>query len=271
MAGILYLVGTPIGNLGDITLRALETLKSVDCIACEDTRHSLRLLNHFEIKKKLIACHQHNERESAEKIAELLEQGNKVALISDAGMPCISDPGSFIVNHLNSLGYKIEVVPGATAVASAIALCGLTQPIWTFIGFLPSKNKEKDLILDGIGKQNTALVFYCSPYDINNDLSYLYRKLGERKVHIVKEITKLYESHTLYNLSQANIENPRGEYVIVVEPKEKCDNIEQNTNTIIQQVQILIESGMDKKTAVKKVAKDNNLPKDDVYKQAINL
>lgn len=142
----LFLVGTPIGNLKDISIRALETLKSVDVIACEDTRHSLKLLNHYEIKKPLFACHKFNERESAEKIYALICEGKDVALITDAGMPAISDPGAIVVNALIEKGVQITTVPGATALTSAMALSGICQPIFTFIGFLPPKNKDLSLI-----------------------------------------------------------------------------------------------------------------------------
>ncbi|MEG1535770.1 MAG: 16S rRNA (cytidine(1402)-2'-O)-methyltransferase [Clostridia bacterium] len=265
MKGTLYLVGTPIGNLADITLRALETLKSVDAIACEDTRHSLGMLNFYEIKKPLFACHQHNERETCSKIAHMLDDGQNIALITDAGMPAISDPGAVVVNFLFEQGYKVEVIPGATAVASAMALSGICQPIWTFVGFLPSKIKDKKALLESFANVKTALVIYSSPHDINKDCEALFKVLGERKVHIVKEITKIHERHEIYNLGECHIDEPKGEYVIIVEQNQQ-EAQQAEPLPLEEQLQILLDGGMEKKEAIKKVAKDNNVPKDVVYK-----
>lgn len=265
----LFLVGTPIGNLGDISLRALETLKSVDIIACEDTRHSIKLLSHYDIKKTLVACHKFNEIESVETISRFLDQGKSVALITDAGMPCISDPGAIVVNKLFEMGYKIEVVPGPTALTSAVALCGLLYPVFTFIGFLPSKNKDRDELLLPFKNVKTNLAFYSSPYDINKDLEYLYKVFSDRKVCIIKEITKMHESVQKIDLKDAKIDNPKGEYVLIIEAKD----IEKNKpkGSIKEQLVEKIEQGIDKKEAVKLVAKENGLPKDVVYKEFLNI
>ena len=265
----LYLVGTPIGNLGDITLRALDVLKSVDVIACEDTRHSIGLLNYYDIKSKLIACHKFNERESIDKIEGYLKDDKSVALITDAGMPAISDPGAILVDGLKSRGYEIEVVPGPTAVTSAIALSGILTPVFTFLGFLPTKTKEKDALLEQFKSVQTALVIYSSPYDINKDLKYLYKVLGDREVYIVKELTKIHESCVKMNLADAELEDPKGEYVLIVDKGET--EVSMPTDSIEDQLKEMIESGIDKKEAIKKVAKLNGLQKDDVYKVAINL
>lgn len=263
----LYLVGTPIGNLGDISLRAIETLKSVDMIACEDTRHSIKLLTHFDIKKPLLACHKFNEQESVETISRLLDENKKVALITDAGMPCISDPGAIIVNKLFERGYKIEVVPGPTALTSAVALCGLLYPVFTFIGFLPAKNKEREELLLPFKNVKTNLAFYSSPYDINKDLEYLYSVFSDRKVCIIKEITKMHESVEKMTLKNAKIDNPKGEYVVIIEAEDAKK--EKPLGTIKEQLTSLINAGMDKKEAVKIVAKQNELPKDTVYKELL--
>ena len=228
----LNLVGTPIGNLGDITLRALETLRTVDVIACEDTRHSLRLLNFYQIKKPLIACHKFNERESVDKICALIEAGKEVALITDAGMPCISDPGAILVNELISRGVEITVVPGATAVTSAIALSGICQPIFTFIGFLPTKNKDRLALL--------------TPFkDVKKDIAYLYSVLGDRELHIVRELTKIHEEHISTTLSRAELESPKGEYVLIVECAKEERQPKQSVS-IERQLCELLDSGMDK-------------------------
>ncbi|MGN0797157.1 MAG: 16S rRNA (cytidine(1402)-2'-O)-methyltransferase [Christensenellales bacterium] len=265
----LYLVGTPIGNLGDISYRAIQTLKEVSAIACEDTRHSLGLLNYYDIKKPLFSCHQHNERESAEKIASMLDQGQSVALVTDAGMPCISDPGAIVVDELISGGYDIEVVPGPTAVTSAMALSGITKPIWTFVGFLPSKGKDKRELLAKLAGYDSALVFYSSPYDVNKDLDALYNAFGDRRVHVIKELTKIHESHLIGFLGEIQVDTPKGEYVLIVEHPFEVEQGE--SKSIEEQLQDKISQGIDKKEAIKQVAKQNNLTKDLVYKVAMQL
>lgn len=265
----LYLVGTPIGNLGDVSFRAIQTLKEVSAIACEDTRHSLGLLNYYDIKKPLFSCHQHNERESAEKIASMLDQGQSVALVTDAGMPCISDPGAIVVEQLTLRGYDIEVVPGPTAVASAMALSGITRPIWTFVGFLPSRDKDKKALLAQLAGYDSALVFYSSPYDVNKDLDAMYKAFGDRRVHVIKELTKIHESHVIGVLGEMQIDNPKGEFVLIVE--HPIETVEQESKSIEEQLQDKISQGIDKKEAIKQVAKRNKLTKDQVYKVAMQL
>lgn len=265
----LYLVGTPIGNLQDMTFRAVEILKSVDIIACEDTRHSLGLLNYFEIKKQLIACHKYNEKESIDRIASFLDEGKDVALITDAGMPAISDPGAILVNELSKRGYNISVIPGPTALTSAVALSGLINPVFTFLGFLPEKKKEREALLLEYKNIQTNLVIYSSPYDLNKNIKFLYEVLGDRDVNIVKEITKIHESIYKTKLSKASFDDPKGEYVLIVEPGEKL--IEKNSLSIKEQLIEKIKLGLDKKEAIKQVAKENNLPKDAVYKEALDI
>lgn len=265
----LYLVGTPIGNLGDISQRALDTLRNVDAIACEDTRHSLKLLNYYDIKKQLFACHKFNEKESVDRIDAMLKEGKGIALITDAGMPAVSDPGAIVVEGLRQRGADITVIPGPTALTSAIALSGICQPVFTFIGFLPAKTKDKDSLVLPFKDLTTSLVFYSSPYDINKDIQYLYSRLGERKLHIVRELTKIHEEHILTTLSEGEQAEPKGEYVLIVECGEKQEK--KPEGSIEQQLKDLIDSGTDKKSAVKQVAKANNLTKDEVYKIAINL
>ena len=265
----LYLGGTPIGNLADISLRALETLKSVDVIACEDTRHSLKLLNYYNIKKTLIACHKFNERESVDKISAILNEGKDVALVTDAGMPAISDPGAILVNELTARGHAITVVPGATAVTSAMALSGICQPVFTFIGFLPPKNKERQALLLPFKDVSTSLVFYSSPYDVKKDIAYLHSLLGDRVLHIVRELTKIHEEHIVTTMENGFEEDAKGEYVLIVERGEiKTDKPE---GSIEEQLKKLLDSGLDKKSAIKQVAKINSLSKDEVYKVAINM
>lgn len=269
MAGILYLVGTPIGNMGDITLRAIETLNNVDIIACEDTRHSSILLQKLEIKKPLVSYYLHKEKSSGQKIIELLLAGKNVALITDAGMPCISDPGAILVAMAEENGIECTVVPGATAVISAMALSGITRRGFCFLGFLPEKNKDKENLILPYKNIDIQLVFYCSPHNINDDLDFLFKILGTRNVVVVKEITKMFEKVEKGVLGDLKITEPRGEYVVIIEGKdfssELCDL------SIEEHLKFNIQKGMTKKEAIKATASERNLAKDVVYKVALQV
>lgn len=269
--GTLYIVGTPIGNLGDISPRAVETLRQVDCIACEDTRHTLGLLNHLEIRKPLVACHKFNESECADRLAARLLSGENIALVSDAGMPAISDPGAKVVQRLRESGCRIAVVPGPTAVTSAVALCGLTQGIWTFVGFLPERKKDRRALLQQLTQVPGALVFYCSPHDLSDTLDELAESLGARRFHLVRELTKLYESYDSGVLGEYTVEQARGEYVIVVEPADPPAQTQapQDASDYASQVAACMASGMDKKSAIKEIARRYSVPKDVVYKSVL--
>lgn len=266
--GKLYIVGTPIGNLKDITLRALETLKEVDVIACEDTRHTLGLLTHYEIKKPLISYYKPKEREGAEKILRNLSEGKSVALVTDAGMPCISDPGSLLVKEAREAGYDVVSVPGPTAVTTAVALSGILEPVFVFIGFIPSKKKDKTALLSQYKAVKASLVFYCSPHDIKDDLKCFYEALGARKVSVIRELTKVYESVEEGTLGEFEIEEARGEYVVIVHAPEEVGETKPE-GSIEEQVNALIAAGASKKDAIKQIAKQNGLPKDEVYKKFI--
>lgn len=266
--GKLYIVGTPIGNLKDITLRALETFKEVDVIACEDTRHTLGLLTHYEIKKPLISYYKPKEREGAERVLRNLSEGRSVALVTDAGMPCISDPGSLLVKEAREAGYDVISVPGPTAVATAVALSGIIEPVFVFIGFLPAKKKDKKALLAGYKDIKASLVFYCSPHDIKDDLKCFYETFGARKVSVIRELTKVYESVDEGTLGEFDIEEARGEYVVIVHAPEIAEESKPE-GSIEEQVGALIASGVSKKDAIKQVAKQNGLPKDEVYKKFI--
>lgn len=269
MSGTLYLVATPIGNLQDITLRALETLRDVDIIACEDTRHTLRLLNHFEIKKPLISYYKGKEYEGAEKIIDLLLQDKNVALVSDAGMPCISDPGSILVNKVMEQGLKHTVIPGACAFVSAATLTGL-DGAFTFVGFLPEKKKDKDKLLSPFINAPAKLIFYAAPHDINKTLSYLYDILGDRKVYLVKEITKMYENIIFGQLKSLQLDDPKGEFVIIVE-EAKIEKTEFTDEQIKEELLQQISQGIDKKQAIFDISKKYEISKNIVYKIAIDL
>ena len=197
---MLYLVSTPVGNLKDISLRALEVLKYVDMIACEDTRPSLKLLNHYEIKKPLVAYHKFNEKVASEKLLTELKAGKNIALITDAGTPVISDPGNILCKVLVENGVEYTVIPGATAFVPALILSGMEASRFSFIGFLPEKKKDIEELLSPYKHLNSTLIFYCAPHDVKKVAETLYSYLGERNACAVKEITKLHEKAIRFNL-----------------------------------------------------------------------
>lgn len=269
MAGTLYLVGTPIGNMGDITMRAVQTLNSVDVIACEDTRHSSILLAKLGIKKPLVSYYQHKERQSGGKIIQMLIDGKNVALITDAGMPCISDPGAILVQMACEAGVDYTVVPGPTAVASAMSLSGITRRGFCFLGFLPEKNKDREKLVSPYKDIDIQLVFYSSPHNINEDLEFLYGVLGDRNVVVVKEITKMYEKVEKGVLGSFTIDEPRGEYVIIVEGKDIQNSLCELS--IEQHLRYNIQKGMTKKEAIKATAAERQVARDVVYKVALEI
>lgn len=265
---MLYLVGTPIGNLKDISFRALEVLKEVDEIACEDTRHSKTLLAHYDINKPLFSYHKFNERESGEKLIEKLKAGKNIALITDAGMPVISDPGNILVNMLVENDLEYTVIPGACAFVSALVLSGLDSSRFCFLGFLPQKATERKEFLEKYRELDATLIFYCAPHDIVKDVQTIYEVFGDRKAVAVKEITKLHESVQRFNLKDGYTFDPKGEYVLLIEKGERVD---QNANLSDKElIEKYIADGLDKKEALKKVAKERGVSKSELYKYTIN-
>lgn len=264
----LYIVGTPIGNLKDITLRALETLKSVDVIACEDTRHSLALLNHYEIKARLVAYHKFNENECGERLINEIENGKSVAIITDAGMPAISDPGAVLVRMCRERGVSVEVVPGPTAFASAVAMSGIDSNGFTFLGFMPEKKKLKVALLSKYAKSEVPVIFYVAPHDLKKTAEDILEIFGDRKVYVCREITKLHECVTITSLANFEAEE-RGEIVMIVEGV-KCKNPFADM-TIEEHLLNYLNSGVDKKEAVKRVSQDRSIPKNEVYQIALNM
>ncbi len=216
---MLYIVSTPIGNLEDISLRALSVLKSCDIIACEDTRHSKILLDHYNINTKTIAYHKFNELNSANGIISLLNQGKNVSLISDAGMPVISDPGNILTKKLVEQNIPFTIIPGANAGLSALILSGFDATKFAFFGFLSEKNKELKSQLNDIKEFKGTRIIYSSKYNVNKDLSNLYKFLGDIKVAIVSEITKIHENTNIQKLPYS-LNEPKGEYVLVIEYKQ---------------------------------------------------
>lgn len=278
--GTLYVVGTPIGNLGDITLRAIETLKKVDLILAEDTRQTLKLLNHLNIEKKMISYHRHNEDEKIDKIVEYLEEGKILALVSDAGMPVISDPGQNLIKYLVQNGYNVEVVPGVTALATAIVGSGLDSTRFTFEGFLSINKKQRKERLKELENETRTMIFYEAPHKILATLKDMKESFGNRNICIARELTKIHEEY-LYTTFEEEIENItlngiKGEIVLVVEGKNK-EEIEEKEKSYLENVSTKelvlkeIENGLNKKEAIKKIAKLRGVNKNDVYKECLDI
>lgn len=266
---MLYFVATPIGNLKDISHRAIEVLNSVHVIACEDTRNSLKLLNHYNIHKRLISYHKFNERDSADGIISLLNDGLDVAVISDAGMPVISDPGSTLIEKLKQLEIPYTVIPGANAGLCALLLSGIDASRFTFVGFLPDVKRERVKLLNEIKFHSETLIFYVAPHDVQKTVIELYEYLGERKSALVNEITKMYEKCYNFKLSPSFEFEARGEYVLVVEGNKETALVENMS--IEEQLRYYISLGESKNDAIKIVAKSMGLSKNEVYQVAINL
>ena len=265
---MLYFVATPIGNLKDISLRALEVLKSVDEIACEDTRHTLGLLNAYEIKKPLFSYHKFNERESGEKIIEKLKSGKNIALVSDAGMPVVSDPGNILGQMLIEEGLEFTVIPGACACVSALVLGGLDASRFCFLGFMPQKSSERKEFLEKYKDLDMTLIFYCAPHDVKKDVESIYRIFGDRRAVAVKEITKLYERAERFNLKDGLPTEPKGEYVLLVEGgKKENENLNLSEK---EHIEMYLAQGLAKKEALKRVAKERGVSKSDLYKYTID-
>ena len=259
---MLYFVSTPIGNLDDISFRAINTLKNCDVIACEDTRHSKILLDHYEIKAKTIAYHKFNENNSADGIIELLRQGKNVAVVSDAGMPVISDPGNILAKKLIENDIKFTIIPGANAGLSALVLSGFDATKFAFFGFLSEKNKELKSQLNDIKNFNGTKIIYSSKYNLNKDLTSIYNSLGEVNVAIVSEITKMNEKVEFATLP-FNYENPKGEFVIIVENKEQEIQEITDENLLIEMKELLKEN--DKQNVFKTLKEKYNLTKSYIY------
>lgn len=264
---MLYITGTPIGNLKDITIRAVEVLKNVDGIACEDTRHTLKLLNAYGIKKPLFSYHKFNEKSEALKIIEKLDAGKDIALLTDAGMPLISDPGSVLVKLVIEKGLPYTVIPGPSAFVCALILSGMLDYRFDFIGFLPEKKSERKKLLEKYAEADCPLVFYCAPHDLDGTVGDLYEAFGDRKAVAVREITKTFESREEFMLSKGYNAEKKGEFVIIVEgAKEKKKDFEMPVD---KHIEMYMKSGMDKKEAIKAVAKERGIPKSEVYKYTI--
>lgn len=269
MAGILYVVGTPIGNLGDMSPRAVETLAAVDFIAAEDTRVSLKLLNHFEIKKPLISYFEHNRREKGEFIVERILAGESCALVTDAGMPAVSDPGEDLVALCHERGVTVNIVPGPTAFVSALALSGLPVSRFTFEGFLSMNKVSRREHLEEIKDEKRTLVFYEAPHKLVATLKDLSATLGDRRIAVVREITKIHEEvirTTLFGaVEKYESEAPRGEFVIVIEGKKEEKEV-VTLEDALSLARAYMSQGMSVSMAAKQAAKETGMKKGDLYK-----
>lgn len=264
----LYIVPTPIGNLEDITYRAIKILNEVDVVFCEDTRDTRQLLNHFNIKNKLIANHKFNEATVKTKILSFLEDGKTVALVSDRGTPGISDPGYEAIKYVIESGYNVVCLPGANALIPAIVMSGINPQPFLFYGFLNSKQSKQKEELENLKNLKYSLIFYEAPHRLKSTLENMLSVLGNRKIALVREISKLHEEiirDTLENIIEI-VDTLKGEFVIVVEANQSIEN-RYDDLTILEHIDMYIKQGFDSKEAIKKVAKDRNLPKNEVYQE----
>lgn len=278
MAGKLYLCATPIGNLEDITFRVIRTLKEADVIAAEDTRNSIKLLNHFEIKTPLTSYHEFNKYDKAKVLVNRMLEGENVALITDAGTPGISDPGEELVKQCYEAGIEVTSLPGAAACITALTLSGLSTRRFAFEAFLPSDKKEKAAILEELKTETRTIIIYEAPHRLKKTIAELFSALGNRRMTVVKELTKLHENVFLTNFLEAlayyEENEPRGEYVLVIEGK-KIEELKKekeasfNEMDINEHMKLYMDKGMDKKEAMKAVAVDRGIPKREVYKMLL--
>ncbi len=278
MQGKLYLCATPIGNLDDITLRVLETLKSVDLIAAEDTRHSIKLLNHFNIKTPMTSYHEYNKVEKARYLVEKMREGVNVALITDAGTPGISDPGEELVRQCHEAGIELTSLPGPAACITALTISGLPTRRFCFEAFLPTDKKEKQWILEELKTETRTIVLYEAPHHLLRTLRELYEALGDRKATICRELTKKYETAFLTTLGGAiryyEENEPKGECVIVLEGRSIGELRAEGQKdwgemALAEHMEYYLSQGKEKKEAMKLVAKDRGISKREVYQQLL--
>lgn len=266
---MLYIVATPIGNLDEITLRALDVLKSVDLIAAEDTRHTALLLSKYGITTKTVAYHKFNERASVDGLIAKLRTGADIAVVSDAGMPTVSDPGHVLIDSAIENDVPFTVVSGACAAVDALVLSGLDTRAFCVLGFLPEKNIDRTRFVEPYKKLPSTLVFYSSVHNIKSDLEFFYKTFGARRCAVCREMTKLYETVTRGTLGSMPEITEKGEFAVVIEgASTEC---ELNTLSVEEHLRHYIDGGMDERDAVKKTAADRHVCKNEVYKVAVAL
>lgn len=274
MSGTLYLCATPIGNLDDMTFRVLDTLRSVDVIAAEDTRNSIKLLNRFEIKTPMTSYHEYNKVEKAEKLISMMQEGKNIALITDAGTPAISDPGEVLVQMCHEHNIPVTSLPGACACITALTLSGLSTRRFCFEAFLPADKNERKEILEDLKEESRTIILYEAPHHLKATLAELMAALGDRKITLCRELTKKFETVMPTTLADAisfyEENEPKGEYVLVLEGKSLKLRKEEKQKewqqlSIEEHMEFYEEQGIDHKEAMKKVAKDRGISKRDVY------
>lgn len=278
MSGTLYLCATPIGNLEDITLRVLNTLQEVDLIAAEDTRNTIRLLNHFEIKTPMTSYHEYNKYDKAAALVEKLLDGTNIALVTDAGTPGISDPGEEMVRQAHTAGISVTSLPGACACITALTVSGLPTRRFAFEAFLPSDKKERRRILTALQTETRTIILYESPHHLKSTLSTLYEYLGNRSLTICRELTKIHETIFLTTLSDAvsyyQDHDPRGEYVLVIEGRNPADmEAEEKASwdaiPLKEHMERYLSKGLSRKDAMKRVAADRGVSKREIYQSLL--
>ncbi len=278
MSGKLYLCATPIGNLEDITYRVIRTLKEVDIIGAEDTRNSIKLLNHFDIHTPMTSYHEYNKVDKARYLVGEIQKGKNVAIITDAGTPGISDPGEEICRQCVEAGIEVSSLPGPAACITALTMSGLPTRRFSFEAFLPRDKKERQMILEELKTETRTIVMYEAPHHLKDTLKELLKNLGNRKISLCREITKKYEENIYTTIEDAikmyEVNDPRGEYVLVIEGRDReKDEIEKQKNwmnmELTEHMNLYLKQGMDKKSAMKQVAKDRGVSKRDVYNELL--
>jgi len=279
MQGMLYLCATPIGNLGDMTPRVIETLREVDLIAAEDTRNSIKLLNHFEIRTSMTSYHEYNKVEKADYLVEQMRQGKNVALITDAGTPAVSDPGEVLGAKCHEAGIKVTSLPGAAACITALTLSGLSTRRFCFEAFLPADKKEKAAVLEELREESRTIILYEAPHHLLRTLEELLEALGSRRLTLCRELTKKFETVLPTTIADAlalyETEEPRGEYVLVIEGKSLAQKKEERQGagermSIEEHMAYYEKEGIDEKNAMKQVAKDRGVSKREIYQYLLS-
>ena len=265
---MLYFVATPIGNLDEITLRALDVLKSVDLIAAEDTRHTAILLGKYDIKTRTVAYHKFNEKSAVGELIDMLKAGKDIAVVSDAGTPTVSDPGHILIDAAIENGVDYTVVSGACAAIDALVLSGLDTRSFTVLGFLPEKNIDRQKYVEPYKSVPSTLVFYSAVHDIKKDLKFLYEAFGARKVAVCREMTKMFETVTRGTLGDELDITEKGEFVVVVEGKKRSA---LNDLSVEEHLSYYVDLGEELRDAVKIVARERNAPKSEIYKAAVEM
>lgn len=275
MSGILYLCATPIGNLGDMTPRVVETLGQVDLIAAEDTRNSIRLLNHFQIRTPMTSYHEYNKVEKAYTLIAKLKEGQNIALVTDAGTPAVSDPGEVLVQMCMQEGIRVTSLPGACACITALTLSGLKTRRFCFEAFLPADKKERGMILKELSEETRTIILYEAPHHLKKTLQELFDTLGDRRITLCRELTKKFEEVMPTTLAESicyyEKEAPRGEYVLVIEgkslgDKEKEKQTDWQEISIVEHMEMYEKKGLERKECMKAVARDRGISKREVYK-----